>query len=353
MITLPVLIASPQGSTSMTKIAILGGSGYTALELFKILLRHPAAEVVAVTSRQDEAPRLADLHPVLTGRTDLRCEPFHLDRLLTRGVECVFSCLPHSASMKTLPGLLERGVRVIDLSADYRLRDPNVYAQWYGESHEDLAHLAQAVYGLPEIYGDEIPTAQLIANPGCYPQTGILGLAPLVAGKVIELTGIVIDSKSGVSGGGRTPKLTFHFPECNESVAAYGVGTHRHTPEIEQALTDVAGEPVEVIFTPHLIPMDRGIFTTIYATPRRSVTEAQLLEMYRAYYAGAPFIRVVEHLPATKHTTGTNFLDVSLRVVRDRIVVLVCEDNLVRGASGVAIQNFNRMYGHDERTALL
>jgi N-acetyl-gamma-glutamyl-phosphate reductase len=289
----------------------------------------------------------------LAGRIDLRCEPFHVDKLLARGVECVFGCLPHSASMKTLPALLERGVRVIDLSADYRLRDPNVYAQWYGESHEDLAHLAQAVYGLPELYGDEIPTAQLIANPGCYPQTGILGLAPLVAGKSIELKNIIVDSKSGVSGAGRTPKLNTHFPECNESVSAYGVGNHRHTPEIEQALSDVAGEPVEVIFTPHLIPMDRGIFTTIYATPCRFVTQTQLLDTYRAYYAHSPFVRVVEHLPATKYTAHTNFLDVTVRVVRDRVLVLVCEDNLIRGASGVAVQNFNRMYGHDERTALL
>jgi len=248
---------------------------------------------------------------------------------------------------------LQRGLRVIDLSADYRLRDPNVYAQWYGESHEDLANLTQAVYGLPELYGDEITTAQLVANPGCYPQTGILGLAPLVAGKYLEPGSIVIDSKSGVSGAGRSPKLNFHFPECNESVSAYSVGKHRHTPEIEQALSDVAGEPVEVIFTPHLIPMDRGILSTIYATPHRPVTEAQLLELYRAYYAQAPFVRVVERLPATKDSAGTNFLDVAVRVVRGRIVVVACEDNLVRGASGVAVQNFNRMYGHDERTALL
>lgn len=255
--------------------------------------------------------------------------------------------------MSTLPALLERGIRVIDLSADYRLRDPNVYAQWYGESHEDLAHLAQAVYGLPELYGDEIPTAPLVANPGCYPQTGILGLAPLVAGHYLEPSGIIIDSKSGVSGAGRTPKLNYHFPECNESVSAYQVGRHRHTPEIEQALSDVAGEPIEVLFTPHLIPMDRGIFSTIYATPRRAVSESQLLELYRAYYARAPFVRVVEHLPTTKDSAHTNFLDVTVRVVRDRILVLACEDNLVRGASGVAVQNFNRMYGFDERTALL
>src|SRR5437660_5182123 len=325
----------------MTKVAILGGSGYTAAELIKILLRHPHAEIGAVTSRQQETPLVAELHPELTSRIDLRCEPFNADRLRAKGVECAFGGLPHGVSMQTLPALLERGMRVIDLSADYRLRDPNVYAQWYGESHDDLAHLAQAVYGLPEIYGDEIPTAQLIANPGCYPQTAILGLAPLVAGKYIDLQSIIIDSKSGVSGAGRTPKLTTHFPECNESVAAYNVGQHRHTPEIEQALSDVAGEPVEVIFTPHLIPMDRGILATIYATPRRPVSEEQLFELYRTYYAHAPFVRVVTHLPATKDCAGSNFLDVTVRVVRGKIIVLAAEDNLVRGASGVAVQNFN------------
>jgi N-acetyl-gamma-glutamyl-phosphate reductase len=336
----------------MTKIAVLGGSGYTAAELLKILLRHPAAEVVAVTSRSEGTPPVADLHPSLAGRVSLRCEPFDADRLVARGVECAFGCLPHGVSMTTLAALLDRGVRVIDLSADYRLRDPNVYAQWYGESHEDLAHLAQAVYGLPEIYGDEVATAQLVANPGCYPQTAVLGLAPLVAGKHINLHSIIVDSKSGVSGAGRTPKLSTHFPECNESVAAYNVGKHRHTPEIEQALGDIAGEPVEVLFTPHLVPMDRGIFTTAYAEPTRPVSEAQLLELYRAYYAQAPFVRVVDRLPATKDSAGSNFLDVAVRVVRGRVVVLACADNLVRGASGVAVQNFNRMYGHDERTAL-
>jgi N-acetyl-gamma-glutamyl-phosphate reductase len=337
----------------MIKVAVLGGSGYTALELLKILLRHPQVEIAAVTTRQEGTPPVAELHPSLTGRLALRCEPFDADRLVARGVQCIFGCLPHGASMSALPSLLERGVRVIDLSADYRLRDPNVYAQWYGESHEDLAHLAQAVYGLPEIYGDEIPTAHLVANPGCYPQTGILGLAPLVAGKHIDLGDIIIDSKSGVSGAGRTPKLTTHFPECNESVTAYSVGQHRHTPEIEQALGDVAGEPVEVVFTPHLIPMTRGIFTTIYATPRRPFSEAQALELYQAYYAQAPFVRVLRQPPATKDCAGSNFLDLTVRVVRGRLVVLVCEDNLIRGASGVAVQNFNRMYGFDERTALL
>jgi N-acetyl-gamma-glutamyl-phosphate reductase len=338
---------------SMTKVAILGGSGYTALELIKILLRHPGAEIVAVCSRQAETPLLSDLHPSLLARIDLRCEPFDAEALAARGVECAFSCLPHGASMEAVPLLLQRGMRVIDLSADYRLRDPNIYAQWYGESHRDLAHLTQAVYGLPELYGDELPTAQLVANPGCYPQAPILGLAPLLTGRHLDLKSIIIDSKSGVSGAGRTPRLDTHFPECNESVHAYGVGKHRHTPEIEQALTDLAGEPVEVLFTPHLIPMNRGIFSTIYATPRRVFTDEQLLELYEAFFSETPFVRVMKRLPSTRDSVGTNFLDLTVRSVRGRVMILACEDNLIRGASGVAVQNFNRMYGHDERTALL
>ncbi len=337
----------------MVKVAILGGSGYTAVELIKILLRHPHAEIAAVTSRQEGTPFVTDLHPSLAGRLDLRMTPLDPAQLVSLGVECVFGCLPHGVSMETIPPLLERGLRVVDLSADYRLRDPNAYAQWYGESHHDLVNLAHAVYGLPEVYGDEIKTSRLVANPGCYPQTAILGLAPLVAGKYIDLKTIIIDSKSGVSGAGRTPKLTTHFPECNESVSAYSVGSHRHTPEIEQILSDIADAPVEVIFTPHLIPMDRGIFSAIYATPHRAFTEAQLLDLYRTYFAQAPFIRVSERLPATKDSAHTNFLDIALRVVRGRIVVLAAEDNLIRGASGVAVQNFNRMFGFDERTGLM
>lgn len=337
----------------MIKVAILGASGYTALELIKLLLRHPEALIVAATSRQEESVQVSDLHHSLNSRLQLKCQIFNEDRLLAEGVQVAFGCLPHGASMGVLPRLLARGVRVIDLSADYRLRDPNLYAQWYGESHEDLAHLAQAVYGLPELYGDDIPTAQLIANPGCYPQTAILGLAPLVAGRHIDPKSIIIDSKSGVSGAGRTPKLNSHFPECNESVSAYSLGTHRHTPEIEQALGDVAGEEVSVIFTPHLIPMDRGIFSSIYAVPYRSFSQQQLLDLYRDYYKKAAFVRIVDHLPATKDTVNTNFVDITVRVVRGRIVVLSCIDNLIRGASGVALQNFNLMFGFPEKTALL
>jgi N-acetyl-gamma-glutamyl-phosphate reductase len=334
------------------KVAILGGSGYTAVELIKILLRHPGVKIEAVTSRQEGTPHISELHPSLTSRLDLRCENLDARSLKQRGVQCAFGCLPHGASQSTLPSLLELGIRVVDLSADYRLRDPGAYHQWYGEEHHDTANLAQAVYGLPEIYGKKIDGARLIANPGCYPQSAILPLAPLVAGKLIDPVGIIVDSKSGVSGAGRTPKLSTLFPECNESVSAYNVGKHRHTPEIEQVLSDVAGEKVEVIFTPHLMPMDRGIFTTIYASPKKNLTETELLKLYRDYYANAPFVRIRESLPATKDTAFTNFLDIAVRVVRGRLVLLSCEDNLIRGASGVAVQNFNRMFGFAETAGL-
>lgn len=271
------------------KIAILGGSGYTAAELIKILLRHPGAQIEAITSRQEGTPLIGELHPSLLQRIDLRCENFNADDLKKRGIECAFGCLPHGTSQSLLPALLARDIRVVDLSADYRLRNPVDYRQWYGEEHHDLTNLGRAVYGLPEIYGDAINSAELIANPGCYPQSAILPLAPLVAGKHIALSDIIINSMSGVSGAGRTPKLTTLFPECNESVSAYSVGKHRHTPEIEQVLTDVAKEAVEVIFTPHLVPMDRGIFSTIYASPKRAWSEPELLQLYRSYYAKAPF----------------------------------------------------------------
>ena len=335
------------------KIAVLGGSGYTAVELLKILLRHPNAEVVAVTSRQEAGKPVSDLHPVLAGRFDLPMDVFDPETLKNKGVELVFGCLPHGASMGSIPPLLERGMKVIDLSADYRLRDPAVYQEWYKEPHHDTENLNFAVYGLPELYATQIQRAKLVANPGCYPQTAILGLAPFLAANLIEPTGIIVDAKSGVSGAGRTPKLTTHFPECNESVSAYGIGTHRHTPEIEQALGDVANADVQVIFTPHLMPMDRGILSTIYATPALPYPEEQLKRVLREYYRGKPFVRVRETPPATKDVAHTNFMDICVRLVRGKVLVLAAEDNLVRGASGVAVQNMNLMFGFDERVGLI
>jgi N-acetyl-gamma-glutamyl-phosphate reductase len=339
----------------MTDVAIVGASGYTARELFRILLGHPAARVVAATSTQEGSPRVDALHPSLAGRTEVVCEPFEAGRIAER-VEIAFLALPHVASMEAASQLRRRGVRVIDLSADYRLKDPRVYADWYDHEHTDPEGLADAVYGLPELYREQIPPARLIANPGCYTSTAILALAPLVAHNRIERTGIIIDAKSGVSGAGRTPKLTTHFPECNESLSAYNVGRHRHTPEIDQVLSDVgrsSGGPVEVIFTPHLVPMDRGILATIYATPLGPASEHDLMELYRAFYHDSPFVRVVKGLPATKDSAHTNFFDVTLRLVRGRIVVIACLDNLLKGAAGVAVQNFNLMTGQAETTGLL
>ena len=342
----------------MTNAAIVGASGYAALDLIRILLRHPEARVTLATSRQDERPRLDALHPSLARRIDLACEPFDADRV-AGAADIAFLALPHTASLAVTPALRSKGVRVIDLSADYRLNDAQVYREWYDHDHTDPEGLSNAVYGLPELYRSAIPPADLVANPGCYTSASILALAPLVAMDKIERTGIVIDAKSGISGAGRSPKLTTHFPECNESLSAYNVGRHRHTPEIDQVLTDVGGrggaeDPVEVIFTPHLIPMDRGIFATAYAVPKGDPpTEHDLLALYRDYYAESPFVRVVDHLPGTKDSANTNFFDVTLRVVRGRIVVLACLDNLIKGASGVAVQNFNLMFGYPETLGLL
>lgn len=336
----------------MTRVGILGATGYTALELIRILLDHPHAEITVLTSRQEGSPHVQSVHPSLYGRLDVRCEDLS-PAAIAEKAEVVFGCLPHGASMAAVPELLERGCRVVDLSADYRLNDPAVYAEWYGLAHTDPERTKTSIYGLPELFAEQIRGSQFIANPGCYTSTSILGLAPLLAKGLAEPQGIIIDAKSGVSGAGRSPKLTSHFPEVNESFMAYSVGRHRHTPEIEQVLSQVSGKAVEVLFTPHLVPMDRGILATIYATPTRDVSEDELLAVYREFYQSSPFVRVVEHIPATKDSAGTNFCDITLRVVRGRIVILACLDNLIKGASGVAIQNFNLMCGYPETTGLL
>ena len=338
-----------------TGVAIVGASGYGSRELFRILLNHPGAEIVLATSRSDEAPRIADLHPTLRGRIDLACEPFDADRIAAKaGV--AFLGLPHTASLEATPCLRARGVRVIDLSADYRLKDASTYADWYGHAHTDPEGLASAVYGLPELYRTIIPRADLIANPGCYTSTAILALAPLVVEDKVERQGIIVDAYSGISGAGRSPKPAFHFPEANENLVAYNVGRHRHTPEIDQVLTDVGKgpgkPPVEVIFTPHLAPIDRGIHASIYAAPRGPAVEHDLMELYRAFYADCPFVRVVDHPPGTKDSAHTNFIDMTVRVVRGKILILACLDNLVKGAAGVAVQNFNLMHGYPETTGL-
>ncbi|MFV0444330.1 MAG: N-acetyl-gamma-glutamyl-phosphate reductase [Planctomycetaceae bacterium] len=336
----------------MVRAAILGATGYTALELMRILLRHPQAEITAATSRQPGTP-VSETHPSLTGRLDLKLEDLSPTQLAERA-DVVFCCLPHVASMEAVPGLLDSGLKVIDLSADYRLHDPAVYEQWYGHAHTDSGRLASAVYGLPELFAEQIPPAKLIANPGCYTSTSILALAPLLAKELVKPRDIIIDAKSGVSGAGRTPKLNILYAEANESLSAYSVGSHRHTPEIEQVLSDVSGQAVSVLFTPHLTPMDRGILATIYARPTQpGLTPEILIKVMREFYANQPFIRVVDHLPATKHVSGTNEFHVTARVVRDRVLLIAVLDNLIKGAAGVAVQNFNLMFGFPETTALV
>ena len=336
----------------MITVAVLGATGYTALEAIKILLRHPEAKITAVTSRQEGSPPISTVHPSLVGRLELPLEDLSPEEVGKRA-DCVFSCLPHCASAEIIPRVLAAGARVVDFSADYRLDDAATYLEWYGHQHPDTGRLGQTIYGLPELFRDRIQGQSLVANPGCYATSAILPLAPLLKSGLFETDDIIIDSKSGVSGAGRSPKLMTHFPECNESMSAYNVGRHRHTPEIEQIINRHAGTMPNVIFTPQLAPMDRGIFSTIYIRPKRPTTEADVMTLLRDAYAGERFVRIVDHLPGTKDTVGTNFVDITARVVRGRVLLISCLDNLVKGAAGAAVQNFNCLFSLPETTGLL
>ncbi|MFP6649936.1 MAG: N-acetyl-gamma-glutamyl-phosphate reductase [Pirellulaceae bacterium] len=336
----------------VTRVGILGARGYAALELIKILLRHPAVEITVLTSRLVDEPHVSEVHPQLAGRLDLGLEQFDLESLVGR-VDVVFSCLPHAASAEVVCQLVDAGVTVIDFSADYRLDDIDVYQQWYEVEHPDPGRVGKVPYGLPELYREQIVGAPLVANPGCYPTSAILPLAPLLSAGLISTADIVVDSKSGVSGAGRIPRPGTLYPECNESISAYGVGAHRHTPEINQLLSAVAGSSVEVIFTPHLVPMNRGILTTIYAPIEGDASEQELMDALQGAYQQEPFVQVVEQLPATSHVTGTNYCHLTARRVGGRAVLVSCLDNLVKGASGAAVQNFNLLMGLEETTALV
>lgn len=336
----------------MITVAVLGATGYTALEAIKILLRHPQAKIVAVTSRQEGKTPISSVHPSLVGRLDLPLEDLSPEEVAARA-QCVFGCLPHCASAEILPRVLAAGAKVVDFSADYRLDDAATYLEWYGHEHPDAVRLGRTVYGLPELFRERIRGQSLVANPGCYSTSAILPLAPLVKSGLFQLDDIIIDSKSGVSGAGRQPKLMTHFPECNESMSAYNVGRHRHTPEIEQVIARHAGQRPGVIFTPQLAPMDRGILSTIYIRPKQPLAEGQVMQLLRDAYAGERFVRVVDHLPGTKDTVDTNFCDITARVVRDRVLLISCLDNLVKGAAGAAVQNFNVLFDLPEHAGLL
>jgi len=339
----------------MLKVAVVGASGYTGIELIRILHNHPEVAVTSVTSEQSAGKRLSEVFPSLRDRYDTVLESLDPERIAEK-TDIIFTALPHTAAMKVVPAFLEAGKAVIDLSADYRLHDPKEYSAWY-EPHLNPELLGEAVYGLPEVRREEIASARLVANPGCYPTSVILGLMPLLKERLIDPASIIADSKSGVSGAGRGAKVDTLYCEVNEGFKAYGVGgVHRHIPEIEQEISLLAGEKIAIAFTPHLVPMDRGILSTIYAAPASAVTAQELHKLYEKHYDGEAFVRILRQgeFPSTAFVRGSNFCDIGVTVDKrtGRIIIVSALDNLVKGASGQAVQNMNIICGFPETLGL-
>jgi len=336
----------------MINIAILAATGYTAREAINILLRHPQVRLAYLSARNDKCGPVANIFPALAGRLDLQLEELDLDKL-QQLAQVVLCCLPHKESMKVVPKLLDAGLKVIDFSADYRFKDRDTYENTYQIRHTDKDNLARAAFGLPELFRDQIKGADLVANPGCYPTAAGLALAPLFSKKLITNEDIIINAVSGVSGAGRTPQLMLHFPEMNENFYAYGLANHRHLPEIEQILTSIAKEPVQVLFQPHLANMDRGIAATIYAKLSGNITSSQLTDVYQSFYENEPFVRILDKPPTTKDVTGTNFCDIYPTLIKDKLVIFSVLDNLIKGAAGQAIQHLNIICDLPETLGLL
>jgi len=338
----------------MKRVAVMGASGYTGAELLRLLVRHPQVDVTAVTSRQHAGEGIANVFPSLRGALDLECCDLTAAEVAGRS-DLVFTALPHKTAMEVVPPLLEKGCKVVDLSADYRLKDVQVYEQWYQE-HNSPDLLEEAVYGLPELFRDQIPSARLVANPGCYPTSVALALAPLLGSGRVDPKSIVIDSKSGTSGAGRSARLGSLFCEVNEAFKAYGIAAHRHTPEIEQTLSMVSGQALNVTFTPHLLPINRGILSTCYVNLSEPCSSEQLRAMFLEAYGDEFFVRVLPKgsYPYVAYVRGTNFCDIGVAVDErsNRAIVVAAIDNLVKGASGQAIQNMNLLYGWDETLGL-
>ncbi|MGC6426689.1 MAG: N-acetyl-gamma-glutamyl-phosphate reductase [Akkermansiaceae bacterium] len=342
--------------SNRTKVAIVGASGYTGLELLKILFCHPKVKVVGVTSRANAGSSITSLFPRFEGHpgTDLAFMEPDMEAIATTGAEVAFLALPHGAAAPFATELLELGLKVVDLSADFRLDNKEVYADFYDQPHPAPHLLEEAVLGLPEVHGEAIKAARLVASPGCYPTSIILPLIPLLRAGLIEPESITVSSVSGVSGAGRNASIPLIFAECNESVRSYGLPRHRHLSEIEQELTKAAGESITISFVPHLMPVTAGIHSTIFAKLKSDFSA--IGETLESAYADAPFVRLrgAGSSPDTKHVTGTNFLDIGWHhdPRTDRLIITSAEDNLGKGAAGQAVQNFNLLMGNLETDGL-
>jgi N-acetyl-gamma-glutamyl-phosphate reductase len=339
------------------KIGVIGAGGYAGVNLVALLLRHPETELVWVVSEEaHKGKKMSELFPHLTGVCDLKCGTLDEVEKLSTKTGVVFLALPHGIALNYVPQILNAGVKVVDLGADYRFDSEAVFKKWYKVEHSDKAALKEAVFGLPELYESEIKKARLIGNPGCYPTAAILGAAPLVKEKLIDLGSIMVDAKSGVSGAGRGVKLNMLYCERNEGVMAYAVTNHRHMGEIEYQLGKVAGQKMNVTFVPHLIPQSRGILTTIYAklkTQSSKLKTNELMDLYKKFYKGQSFVRIYP-TPCTKNVCFTNFCDIGVEINQDTNTVIVTSaiDNLVKGAAGQAVQNMNLIMGFDETVGL-
>jgi len=339
-------------NTTPIKIVLVGGSGYAGFEVLRWLARHPNAEVVGVFGPESELGPMEEFYPHLSKQVTLDQELFTVDAVKALDADLAMLCVPHKVAMSYVPALRDAGLRVIDWSADYRIKSQAVYEQWYCP-HTDADRLAEAAYGLPEWFADEVRSADLVANPGCYPTCAAMALAPAIKNGLIEPGGIVVNAISGVSGAGRKPGLKFHFPERNENFEAYAPGVHRHMPEMEQTLSTIAGKDVDLLFVPHLSPMDRGMLCSIYATPTPDGSAEAINRALHDAYDDAPFVRVRDEvLPATKYVVDTNFCDVGVRVEKGRVILMSALDNLLKGASTQAIQNMNLMFDLPETTGL-
>ena len=336
----------------MIRVAIIGASGYTGADSIEILLHHPQAKVTYLSALPEECGKVSDLFGQFKGRCELDIEPLDLEKA-GKLADAALCCLPHKVSMGFVPKLLVAGLKVVDFSADYRIKDTAVYEKFYEVKHTDTANLAKAVYGLPELFREQIKGKDLIANPGCFPTAAILALAPLLKEKMIDTETIIVNSVTGISGAGRNPSVKYHFPNMNENIFAYGIGTHRHTPEMEQVAGEIAGKPVQILFQPHAGPFDRGILSSIYCLPKTSVDGAKLMQVYKDFYKGERFVQIVKGAPAVKDVARTNYCHIYPAFVKGRVVVFSAIDNLVKGAAGQAIQNMNIIFGLDESCGLL